>query len=164
MCKKFDGRKRWRWSFFWAGVFSTVYTLGFFYAGEAVKLMWIVHHLNYCHSSRPMQCLLCHLHAMKVAEPVSFLWFTINCIWCVLQYSMCFQTINMTITVKKLVRPGLKTAAVLLNERNSTSTLHNIYVIPQMEFRRQTAAQLFYDRFRGVFGANSSKSDDFVAI
>jgi len=24
------------------------------------------------------------------------------------------------------------------------------------EFRRQTAAQLFYDRFRGVFGANSS--------
>jgi len=48
----------------------TVFSLVFFYAGEAVKFML---------------CILCYLHAMKVAEAISFMWFMcINCIWCVL--------------------------------------------------------------------------------
>ncbi len=53
---------------------------GFFFdAGEAVKLFWN------CSSPQLLLCLLCHLHAMKVAEAISFVWFMcINWIWCVL--------------------------------------------------------------------------------
>ena len=54
-----------------------------FHAGFFFWRCW-VHHLNYCHSSLPMLSLICHLHAMKVAEAISFMWFMcINCIWCV---------------------------------------------------------------------------------
>ena len=60
----------------------TVFTLGFFLTlAKPLSYFEIVYHLNYCHSSRPMLCLLCHLHALKVAEAISFMWFMcINCI------------------------------------------------------------------------------------
>ena len=71
---------------FWFNQNITVFMLGFFLTlAKPLSYFEIVYHLNYCHSSRPMLCLLCHLHALKVAEAISFMWFMcINCIWCVL--------------------------------------------------------------------------------
>jgi len=45
----------------------TVFTLGFF-----LTLAKPFYHLNYFHSSRPMLCLLCHLHALKHFESLHF--------------------------------------------------------------------------------------------
>jgi hypothetical protein len=46
----------------------TVFTLVFFDAGEAVKFVKLQINIKYCHNSRPTQCFICHLHAVKVGH------------------------------------------------------------------------------------------------